>query len=73
MNNEDREWQHFELMQRQSKERTIRDAHAARKAQKVLDDKLHKERKQEQLWRRIYWSCMILLGLIIIYSLWKAL
>ena len=56
------------LAQVQSKEQTIRDAHAARKEAKLLSAQLERERHAKALWRKAYWTCMAVLLVIIIYA-----
>lgn len=56
---------------RSSKEQAILDAHAERRAAKEREESLRKERLAERFWRRVYWSCMVVLGIIIAWTVLK--
>jgi len=50
------------------KEQVILDAHKERRAAAVLDEYLRKQRVAELFWRKVYWTCMALFAIIIIYA-----
>jgi hypothetical protein len=54
-----------------SKEQVILDAHKERRTALVREEVLRKQRVAELFWRKVYWTCMALFAIIIIYSIIK--